>query len=62
MLVQSVSALGELGINAVGYHGELDAPSRHESYLKWKSNEVKVIVATKAFGMGINKPDIRHIV
>ena len=57
-----VSALGELGINAVGYHGELDAPSRHESYLKWKSNEVKVIVATKAFGMGINKPDIRHIV
>ena len=57
-----VSALGELGINAVGYHGELDVPSRHESYLKWKSNEVKVIVATKAFGMGINKPDIRHIV
>ena len=57
-----VSALGELGINAVGYHGELDAPSRHESYLKLKSNEVKVIVATKAFGMGINKPDIRHIV
>ena len=44
------------GIDAVGYHGKLDVPSRHEAYMKWKST---VIVATKAF---INKPDIRHIV
>ena len=51
-----------MGIDAVGYHGELDAPSRQEAYMKWKSNDVKVIVATKAFGMGINKPDIRHVV
>lgn len=57
-----VSALAEIGIDAVGYHGELDAPSRHEAYMKWRCNDSKVIVATKAFGMGINKPDIRHIV
>ena len=57
-----ISALAELGIDAVGYHGELDGPSRHQSYMRWKSDDVKVIVATKAFGMGINKPDIRHIV
>ena len=57
-----ISSLAELGIEAVGYHGELDGPSRHESYVRWKSDDVKVIVATKAFGMGINKPDIRHIV
>lgn len=57
-----ISALAELGIDAVGYHGELDGPARHESYMRWKSDDVQVIVATKAFGMGINKLDIRHIV
>lgn len=57
-----VSGLAEEGIEAVGYHGEMDSPSRLESYMKWKSSEVKVIVATKAFGMGIDKSDIRHIV
>ena len=45
-----VSALSDLGVEAVGYHGEMDAHSRQESYTKWKS-EVKIIVATKAFGM-----------
>ena len=46
----------------MGYHGEMDAPSRRESYLRWKTGEVKVIVATKAFGMGIDKADIRHVI
>ena len=57
-----VSALEEVGVEAVGYHGEMDAPSRHESYMRWKSGQVQTIVATKAFGMGIDKPDIRHVV
>ena len=37
-----VSALAEIGIDAVGYHGELDAPSRHEAYMKWSCNATKV--------------------
>ena len=49
-------------MEAVGYHGEMDIPTRQESYLKWKSGEVKTIVATKAFGMGIDKADIRHVI
>ena len=57
-----VSALAELGVHAVGYHGEMDVPSRHESYVKWKTESITVIVATKAFGMGIDKPNIRHII
>ena len=57
-----VSALQDVGVEAVGYHGEMDAPSRRESYMKWKTDEVRVIVATKAFGMGIDKPDIRHVI
>ena len=57
-----VSALQEVGVDVVGYHGEMDAPSRHESYVKWKSGKVQTIVATKAFGMGVDKLDIRHVV
>ena len=57
-----VSALQEVGVEAVGYHGEMDIPTRQKSYLKWKSGEVKTIVATKAFGMGIDKANIRHII
>ena len=57
-----VSALQEVGVEAVGYHGEMDIPTRQESYLKWKSGEVRTIVATKAFGMGIDKADIRHVI
>lgn len=57
-----MSKLEEQGITSVAYYGELDAKTRYESYMKWKTDEVKVMVATSAFGMGIDKPDIRHIV
>ena len=57
-----VSSLADLGIDAVGYYGEMHPRERQESYLKWKSGQVKVMVATKAFGMGIDKSDIRHVI
>ena len=44
------------------YHGEMDISSREDSYLQWKSNKVQVIVATEAFGMGIDKANIRYII
>lgn len=34
-----VSALEDVGVEAVGYHGEMDAPSRRESYMRWKPVE-----------------------
>ena len=49
------------GIDSLPYYGEMDAKSRYSNYMKWKNDEVKVIVATAAFGMGIDKEDIRHV-
>ena len=49
-----VSTLNNLDIDAVGYYGEMDPRDRMESYTRWKSGEVQIIVATKVFGMGIN--------
>lgn len=57
-----VSSLADLGIEAVGYYGEMDPRERQESYKQWKSGQVNVMVATKAFGMGIDKGDIRHVI
>ena len=53
-----VSELSEYDIDCVAYHGEMDIQSWHTSYSKWRSGETKVMVATSAFGMGIDKPDI----
>ena len=57
-----MNELSSHGIDSVAYYGEMDVKSRTESYRKWRNGEVMVMVATSAFGMGINKPDIRHII
>ena len=40
----------------------MDVKSRDESYWKWRTGEVDIIVATSEFGMGVDKCDIKHIV
>ncbi|MDD9816535.1 MAG: RecQ family ATP-dependent DNA helicase [Gammaproteobacteria bacterium] len=57
-----VSALFELGLDSVAYTGEMDVRSRGESYTRWRSGDVNIMVATSAFGMGVDKSDIQHIV
>ena len=57
-----VCNLHDIGIEAVGYHEEMVTTSRCESYRKWNSGEIPMIVATKALGMGIDKPDIRNVI
>ncbi len=49
------------GISALPYHAGLDAATRTEHQDKFLNEEVDVIVATIAFGMGIDKPDIRFV-
>ncbi|MFM2387005.1 MAG: hypothetical protein RL660_1762 [Bacteroidota bacterium] len=50
------------GINAVAYHAGLDAKTRSDRQDAFLNEDVQVIVATIAFGMGIDKPDIRYVI
>ena len=50
------------GIRALPYHAGLDAKTRAENQDRFLMEDVEVIVATIAFGMGIDKPDVRFVI
>lgn len=50
------------GIRALPYHAGLDAKTRADTQDKFLMEDVEVIVATIAFGMGIDKPDVRYVI
>ena len=54
--------LQELGVKAIPYHAGLDAQLRFANQERFMAEEAVVMVATIAFGMGIDKPDIRFVV
>lgn len=49
-------------INALPYHGGMDYESRHKTQKMWLENKADVVVSTNAFGMGIDKPDVRFVI
>ena len=57
-----VDLLGEHDIAAVEYHGQMTNQARRENQEKWMTEEVRVLVGTIAFGLGINKPNVRAVV
>ncbi len=54
--------LNSVGIPATFYHAGLDAKTRDDRQDLWMKGKVKVIAATNAFGMGIDKPDVRLVI
>lgn len=54
--------LNNLGINSLFYHAGLPPSERDANQTKWMNNNVRVMVATNAFGMGIDKPDVRLVI
>ena len=54
--------LNEAGITATFYHAGLDSVVKDERQRDWQRDKVRVMVATNAFGMGIDKPDVRLVI
>ncbi len=54
--------LNTSNINATFYHGGVDAQEKTKRFNQWLSEEVRVMVATNAFGMGIDKPNVRTVI
>ena len=55
-------ALNVAGISATFYHAGLENQEKDQRQKNWQENKVRVMVATNAFGMGIDKPDVRVVV
>ncbi len=56
------ASLREKGDRTEGYHGGLGAEERRSIEASWLSGKIPYVVCTSAFGMGINKPDVRWVI
>lgn len=56
------SFLSSAGISSSFYHAGLGTESRSDRQERWKNGKIRVMVCTNAFGMGIDKPDVRFVV
>jgi ATP-dependent DNA helicase RecQ len=59
---ETVDFLEDQSIPAVGYHAKMDSGDRRRNQERWMSDEVRVLVGTIAFGLGINKATVRAVV
>ncbi|HKV49377.1 MAG TPA: RecQ family ATP-dependent DNA helicase [Candidatus Acidoferrales bacterium] len=59
---ETVAFLSEQQITAIPYHGKMDAASRQANQARWTNGEARVLVGTIAFGLGINKADVRAVI
>lgn len=55
------AALGDKGIKAVYYHAGMKASDRQQVQTQFMQDQAEVIVATTAFGMGVDKPNVRFV-
>ena len=61
-VARTVAHLQGEGIAAAGYHGQMNAQERRASQERWMSDEVRVMVGTIAFWLGINKAAVRAVI
>ena len=54
--------IAAMGVPVARYHGDMSARARADSQTRFMDGHVNVMVATKAFGMGVDKPDVRLVV
>jgi ATP-dependent DNA helicase RecQ len=59
---QTVDFLADRRIAAVPYHGQMETANRRRNQERWTNDEVRVLVGTIAFGLGINKPAVRAVI
>ncbi len=59
---ETVEFFGRKGVAAVPYHGKMETGDRQQNQERWMSDEVRVLVGTIAFGLGINKPGVRAVI
>jgi ATP-dependent DNA helicase RecQ len=59
---ETVDFLEENGIPAIAYHGQMEPEQRKRNQERWMSDEVRVLVGTIAFGLGINKASVRAVI
>jgi ATP-dependent DNA helicase RecQ len=59
---ETVEYLQENDIAAIPYHAKMETCMRRQNQEKWMSDEVRVLVGTIAFGLGINKPSVRAVI
>jgi ATP-dependent DNA helicase RecQ len=58
---ETLEFLEDEQISAIGYHGKMEAAERRNNQERWMSDEVRVLVGTIAFGLGINKASVRAV-
>src|SRR5262249_11488043 len=59
---ETVNHLAEQGFAAVAYHGQMGTEQRQLNQERWTSDEVRIVVGTVAFGLGINKSTVRSVI
>lgn len=62
MTVEYANILRRHGVNADFYHAGLSHEEREDKQKRWQNDQIQVIVCTNAFGMGIDKPNVRFVV
>jgi ATP-dependent DNA helicase RecQ len=59
---ETADFLQEKGIPAIAYHGQMENDERRRNQERWMADEVRVLVGTIAFGLGINKAAVRAVI